>query len=1126
MKRIVEHPEEPTTGKRYWRSVGEFEGTDEFAAGLEREFPDGVSEMTGEEADESRRTFMKLMGASTAMASMGLASCRRPEKHILPYANHVEWIIPGKPLFYATAMPTADGCTPLVATVHEGRPTFLQGNPIHPVSNGSADSFATASILDLYDPDRIRDFAVGGKASTAGEFDAFVAKIASGITKGGGDGVGILVDRQTSPTRNRLLNKLRKSSVRIYEHEAISRSNHVTASEAVFGAGSVQNRRIDLADKVLSLDCDFLGLERLGSKSVGDFSSRRHGDEGDMNRLYVVEPNYTVTGGMADHRLPSRAADIVFVAAKLAQAIGKVTGSALPASLAGLVKGGIDEATQEWVDRTAEDLSASKGKALVVVGSQQPLAVQALAIAMNAALDAYGKTIHILKGDISPKADDLKQLGNDARDGKISSLFILGSNPGFASPADLDWASIQAQVPDVICLADTPNDTCVNANWVAPKAHYLESWGDVRSADGTYSLIQPMILPLFGGLSQIDVLLMLLGEKSIAPVEIEEGDPEPDDRAFLAVKETFSKASKSAFDVTLKDGFAMHSGYQKIADGAGKLNAGAVKALIARADSHSAPASGGFEVVLTPDSHVWDGRYINNSTLQETPDPITKLTWDNCALMSPRTFRQVFDGIKLKTPGFETPHPMISVTLEGGQQIEIPVMEAPGHAHNSISISLGYGQKTVGQVGAGTGFDAYALQTSANPYFSTGATVAPSGGSYLLATTAEHYSIEGRAIIRDARADEMKAETETVNAAIATALAALPEGATDVDKQIATKKAVDDNAELIRMRGIDSHAPKNKSLYHGQIGRKTEENPDGFDYETEHQWGMTIDLNQCIGCTACTVACTTENNIPIVGKSQVIQNREMHWIRMDRYFVTSDTVDGDPPIEELDNPEMIPQPVACVHCESAPCETVCPVNATVHTPEGLNAMAYNRCIGTRYCANNCPYKARRFNFFDYNKRNPLTKEKLPVIGEYNNLKAGPIGARGDKGDRGILDLQKNPNVTVRMRGVMEKCTYCVQRLEESKIQQKIVAKGSAKTRVPTDSVKTACQQACPAEAITFGDMGDPAAMVNKLKMSPRNYDLLNYIGTYPRTSYLARIKNPNPKMPDQKRIGHSTPRAH
>ena len=1145
MKPTSQHPtdSESVQTKRFWTSLNEYEQDEAFEARLDREFPEGTAELTEEEVDSSRRSFMKLMGAATSVAGLGLASCRRPEKYILPFTDHVEWVIPGKPLSYATAMPTSDGCAPMVATVHEGRPTNLQGNPLHPGSNGGCDSFATSSILDLYDPDRVRSVLKGGEEVTHADFDGYIGQLREQMATTKGEGVGLLMGELQSPSRNRLLGDLQKEfpKLKLFTHEPVSRSSRDRAAQAILGKGARELPRFNKATRVLSLDADFLGLEKPSSTSNGDFASQRKADEGKMNRLYVVENGYTLTGGMADHRLPIRTSEIVYVTAAIAKAVSKATGVGLPEELANLVKGEVSTHTvgdknvlAEWVEKCVDDLVLEKGKALVVCGARQPVAVQALTIAINHALGSYGKTIDVVRSEVPPASGGLAQLAQDARDGKLSNLFVLGSNPAFTSASDIDWASISDAIGTVVALSDRVDDTAATADWVLPKAHYLESWGDVRSSDGTYSLIQPMILPLFGGISELDLLLVLSGSRTLAAPELEEGEEarEITDYGYQAVKATFDGLKGSVdFSTTLRDGFLPKSGFNKLNGGKPKLSKAAAEELIKEAGSYLATTNG-MEIVFQPDSKVWDGRYINNSWRQELPDPITKLTWDNCAIMAPATFRSI-QGLKASKYGFEEPQPMIKVSV-GERELVLPVLEAPGHAANSITVTLGYGQEHGGRVGDGTGFNTYELQVTDHSYVEVGAEVEVAKDRYLLATTAEHYSMKRRALAREGTVEDLEKDKKLIDEARAKLdkekTSALLKGEQKLEiwewKQEADLAKA---AKAFKAQGLDSHVPENTPLYRGQVGIKSEKNPEGFDYEKEHQWGMTIDLNNCIGCTACTIACQSENNIPVVGKDQVIQNREMHWIRMDRYFLTSDNVDHRPSEAEIANPEMITQPVACTQCESAPCETVCPVNATVHTEEGLNTMAYNRCIGTRYCANNCPYKARRFNFFDYNKRNPLTKKSLPGVGEFGNLYAGPLGDRKDKGEDAIQNLQKNPNVTVRMRGVMEKCTYCVQRLESAKIDQKIKAKGSNKTRIPTDSVKTACQQACPSNAITFGDLADTKSAVSKAKLSPRNYDLLNYVGMFPRTSYLARVKNPNKKMAhllDYKEIGERTKFGH
>jgi Fe-S-cluster-containing dehydrogenase component len=501
-----------------------------------------------------------------------------------------------------------------------------------------------------------------------------------------------------------------------------------------------------------------------------------------------------------------------------------------------------------------------------------------------------------------------------------------------------------------------------------------------------------------------------------------------------------------------------------------------VAGLVAQAAKPTVPAKGSVEIVLVPDASVYDGRYLDNPWLQEAPDPITKLTWDNAAWLSVRTFREL---------GLEKDGDMVTVSI-GDRSLKLAAIGCPGHAHDSVTISLGYGQKTESVVGKGRGFNANTLRGNANEFVLTGAKIENAKKHYELAITQDNYTMEGRAQVREG-----------------------------------TKERFDKDEDFAKTEGMDSHIPPNISLYQGRMGSNDPKRADynangkGFDYQNQHQWGMVIDLSKCLGCSACIVACQSENNIPVVGKDQVRRGRVMQWIRMDRYFSTSDDVSTDPDISELDNPEMVSQPVACIHCESAPCETVCPVNATVHTEDGLNAMAYNRCIGTRYCSNNCPYTARRFNYFDWNKRNPLIDTKVAGI-KMRNLYAGPLG---EKKPQQVEQLQKNPNVTVRMRGVIEKCTYCVQRLEESKIKQRRVARDDAsKLRIPADAVKVACQASCPTEAIMFGDLANEKSTVNQWKASPRDYTLLKYLNTSPRTTYLARIRNVNPDMPDDRKV--------
>jgi molybdopterin-containing oxidoreductase family iron-sulfur binding subunit len=1031
MKRIFQHPSEPLIGKKYWRSLGQLSDTPEFRGWLEREFPQGASELNG--GDVSRRNFLKLMGASTALAGLGLSACRRPEKHLVPFTRGAEWSIPGKALFFTTARPSRGGYAPLVATTHDGRPTKMEGNPLHPVSKGATDLFSQSSVLDLYDPDRSRAITSSGKTVDTATFE----KELDELLKKAGDGsaLAFLLQKDNSPTRERLRGEIEKkfpaATWAVYEPLANE------SLEAAYGAGIEVIPQIEKADVILALDSDFLGVEG-DVNSIRKFSSRRKvaGTDSVMNRLYVVENRYTTTGGIADHRLRLPVSQISAFALALAAEIAATTSDA---ALSQIIKGLPTSAVKlnaEWIKYCAADLVSAKGRSLVLVGGRQPAAVQVLVAALNSALGNLGKTI---VGRAAGKAvASIADLARAITDKKIKTLFIVGGNPVYNAPADLGWADLQKTVETVIRFGVEADETSELSHWNVPLTHYLENWGDGRAVDGSYVSVQPMILPLFGGWSELDLLAKVAGQSKPHGPEL--------------VQETFKQIAKPTDFVTAWAKF-LHDGF--LAESATKpetlnFNAGSAAEFLAAKLNSSTPTDDAYEVVFTACSKVDDGRYLNNGWLQEIPDPITKVTWDNSAQISPATARKldVADG------------DIIEISLQN-RSLSIPVILAPGHADGSISIQLGYGRSIVGRVGKGTGFNAYPLRTTAQPYFAVGAKVRVTGKNYKLALTQEHGALEGRGgdITREATIEEYKAEPA-----------------------------------FAKTMGMDAHIPPNVSLY---------SNPPLNDI---HQWGMVVDLNTCIGCSACMVACQAENNIPIVGKDQVIEGREMHWIRTDRYFASVD--ENDP------EPEMISQPMMCQHCENAPCETVCPVNATVHSEDGLNVMAYNRCIGTRYCANNCPFKVRRFNFFDYNQRNVLGREKgkyFTGLYEWNMI--------SPKGTEDTIKLSKNPNVTVRMRGVMEKCTFCVQRIQEAKIATKVAARDSADVRIPTDSFTSACAQACPADAITFGDIKNPESAVAKLKESERGYRLFEYLNINTRVSYLARIRNPNPKMPGVEKIG-------
>lgn len=1078
MKRIWQHPEEPKNGRRYWRSVSELEQRSEFLSKLGVEFPGDSANMADDERENSRREFLKVMGAATGLMGLGLASCRRPLINILPYTEHVEWVIPGKPLLYASAMPRWFGATPLVVTTHEGRPTHLQGNTLHPTSGGGIDSFAQASILDLYDPERSQRPVIKGKGAGWGKANGFVREVVAKAKEAKGKGLAILTGHACGPTVQRLLGELQQAmpEAKLFSYEAIGRDGQVAANAAVFGEGARTVVKLDKAVRILSLDCDFLGLDPVGAHSVKEFTSKRSNDKKgeEMNRLYVLENRYTLTGAMADHRKAMAASLIPAAAAVLATELG----DAATKEAAKVLAAAAPDSIRKWLAEAAKDLASEKGRAVVVAGSRYGAEVHALVAAINQALGAMGSVVELLQTEPGPKAGSLADLRASIEQGAVESLVSL-------TPADLLFDApdapglkelLKSKKVTTIHWGHQRNATGRAATLHIPAAHYLESWADVRSIDGTYSVIQPMIQPLYDGVTEVEMVLALLGKKKFGPAEAPKADAPPAaaapaDPAYQAVRDTFAKVAggldETKWNATLRDGFLKGSAFPAATT---SVNAGAVAAIAGKAEAPAAPEGNTVEVVLVPDSTLWDGRYSNNGWLQEAPDPVTKLTWDNAAWIGSKKFREM--GLKEGQ--------MVRITTASGS-LELPAIEAPGHFSGSVTIPLGYGQTGLGYVGNKRGFNAYPLRAEAGAFVLTGAKIEALNDVYELAITQDQNTMEGRAVYREGTHQQFQ-----------------------VDPSFA------------QHTGMDGHIPPNISLYKGQVGRKSETNPEGFDYETQHQWGMTIDLSKCIGCTACIVACQSENNIPIVGKDQVRKGRLMQWIRMDRYFAMAevgpnnaptDDVDIAPTAEQLEEAEMVHQPVACQQCESAPCETVCPVNATVHTEDGLNAMAYNRCIGTRYCANNCPYTARRFNWFDYNKR-PL-----------DELYWGPLSTPEKTGVRESLQLQKNPNVTVRMRGVIEKCTYCVQRLEAAKILQKQKQRDSKNFRIPANSVKVACQQACPAEAIEFGDLANPESNVTKIKAnSPRNYEVLKYIGTRPRTSYLARLRNPNPNMPGADKI--------
>jgi molybdopterin-containing oxidoreductase family iron-sulfur binding subunit len=982
--------------RTYWRSLAEIEGRPEFRAALEREFPEGASELP---EGMSRRDMITLLGASLSLA--GLAGCRRPVEEIVPYVNPPEDVIPGIPKHYATTMPFRRSAYGLIVESHEGRPTKIEGNPAHPSTLGASNSIVQASVLGLYDPDRSQSVHQQGAPKSWNDFVTAWGQLSAAHAADGGAGLAVLSESFSSPTLARLAAELRTRYPRVQwvTYDAVSDENRLAGLRSVMGRDVDLMLRLDQASVILALDADPLLTDPEMIRHARGFAAgRRAGAAGGaMNRLYAVEGVYSLTGAMADHRLRLESRHIAALLAKLAARLG----------LGGAASGGeVPGVDARWVEAVAKDLLANRGKSLIVAGDRQPPAVHAVVCALNAHLENTGKTVsyYETKDASLPSVSALGALVSAMNAGTVKTLVVLGGNPVYDAPADFDFAAAMAKVPDTIALGHSLDETSAKARWHIPRAHYLESWGDARAVGGTCSVIQPLILPLFGGRSAVEVLGLMLDGKERPGYDIVR-----DTWKTILPAGDFDKA----WNRVLHEGFLAGSELPQVVPAGGAQALSGLSAL---------GASGtGTEIVFLPSPSLHDGRFANEGWLQELPDPLTKLTWDNPALVSPKT---------AETLGVASEQ-MVRVDYSG-RSLELPVAILPGMADGVVALTVGYGRSRAGRIGSGVGFDAFSVRSSQAPGFGSGASVTRVARNYPLSATQNHGSMEGRPIVRESTLAELHA------------------------------KPAEETEGSVSKLGVFEEKPPHFSLWKEHA------------YDKGHQWGMTIDLNACIGCNACMTACQSENNVPVVGKVQVAKGREMHWIRVDRYF------SGEP----SGSPEVVFQPVPCMHCEDAPCEQVCPVAATVHDAQGLNVMVYNRCIGTRYCSNNCPYKVRRFNFFNFTKDTP-----------------------------DVLKLAMNPDVTVRARGVMEKCSYCTQRINRAKIDSKLAGR-----ELRDGDVKTACQQACPAAAIEFGDLRDSASRVAKAKADPRNYALLEELNTKPRTTYLTKVRNPNPDLEERRPV--------
>jgi molybdopterin-containing oxidoreductase family iron-sulfur binding subunit len=996
-------------GKRYWQSVDELANTAEFQAAVEKEFPGSAQEWVD---PVSRRGFMKLMGASLALA--GLAGCtKQPDEPIYAYVKQPEDLILGKPNYFATAHPFVTGAVPLLVKSDQYRPIKIDGNPEHPYNLGSSDPFTQATLLDLYDPDRSQHVTYRGENREWAEFAlALRAKVAS--TKDG-TGIYFLSETISSPTLARQWKEVKAA----YPKATLVQYDPATAGTALGKGLSVQYSLAE-ADVIVSLDADFLsGASFPGfHKLVREYAERRKNPE-KLNRLYSIESTPTTTGLKAEHRLGLRASEIPAFAAELAKAVGV---------------GGVEVPAYNWTDEqkkflaaVAKDLKANAGKSVVIGGEQQDKSVVALALAINEVLGNEFKTVNVSPMPPNPvwsdppnllwindQLADLKALVADLNAGKVDWLIILNANPIYSAPADLEFAAAFEKAKLVAHLGSHVDETGQIAHWHIPSAHFLESWSDARAYDGTVSIVQPLIDPLYGGKTAHHFFQALLNEPGLSPYD--------------AVRETWKPVIKGDFETGWRK--ALHAGWIE-----GTNYNYAVAGLPCCQPSYDhkiipAPSpKDSLEIIFRPDPNVYDGRWSNVGWLQELPKPVTNLSWDNAALVS---------GATLTKLGLEEDD-IVELTVEG-RKVKAAVLVVPGHPDNSVTVYLGYGRSFAGRVGSGAGFNAYLIRTTAAPFYATGS-IKKMEGKWGVAVTKSHF--------QDHRAKAFGGQGNGNNSL-------------EADEAISERG-------IIRYATLDEFKANPGFANEGPGHEKTDLNNTMFpnwEYK-ENAWGMSIDMNSCTGCNACIVSCYAENNIAVVGKEQVRIGRNMQWLRIDTYF------EGD-----LAAPRAHFQPMACQHCENAPCEQVCPVGATVHTPEGLNAMVYNRCVGTRYCSNNCPYKVRRYNFLLYSDY------------ETESLK-----------------LLRNPDVSVRSRGVMEKCSYCVQRISAAKIDA-----DKENRPVRDGEVVTACQQACPASAISFGNINDKQSQVAKLQSDERSYQVLADLNTRPRTKYVAAVLNPNSEL--------------
>jgi molybdopterin-containing oxidoreductase family iron-sulfur binding subunit len=1032
MSSVTEKPKKPD----YWRSLAELEQSPEFQQFIEHEFAEPVSDLPP--TSPERRRFMQLMGASLALS--GAATGCWQEDHILPQTRRPEGLVPSEPRYFATSMDIGGFATGLLVKSYDGRPIKVEGNPNHPDSHGATNVFHQASVLELYDPDRSKGFATyaGGKR-TESSLDGFkkaVKPLMESARGAQGKGLRVLSESSSSESfadmKRRFLAAFPQA--KWHEYEPVSADNVRLGSELAFGAAYRPLYTLEKAAVLVALDADFLGSERTALRVARGYIQGRQPDTGEMNRLYAIESAYTMTGAMADHRLPLRAELVKAVAVALDASIsGKVP--ELPGSGPAQTKPAAafldDPKVAKFLAVLEKDLLANRGKSVVIAGEQQPPEVHALAHRLNALLGNVGATVSYVPdftADRPTHAAAIAELAQDLSAGSVETLIVIGGNPVFNAPADLSFETALAKAKNVIRVGLYEDETTLKSSWHVPLAHYLESWGDTRSYDGTIALQQPLIAPLYGGLSAIEFVALVLDDSTKDGIDI--------------VKRTLARrvADERLWRKAVHDGVLLGSGLSPVQPALKPLPA---VALSDREKGNLAVGNGQLELTVGPCPKIFDGRWANNGWLQELPDPLLKLTWGNAALVDPATAAEL--GVDDQT--------LVTLTINGSS-VSIPAIVAPGQARGSVHVALGYGRTACGVVGIGSRLD-YGASIEYADGLASGDMELIGADTYKLKTTKLERFGGGLSI--QATGTKTKLAMTQMTHAIKDTL-----GREEVQRRM---------GDLVREATLEEYKE------HPDFVKEKVEHPpllslwqEPVQYD-KHKWGLSIDLNKCTGCNACVIACVSENNIPVVGKSRVIQGREMQWIRVDVYFK------GDPV-----DPQVVHQPVTCQQCEHAPCEQVCPVGATMHSREGLNDMVYNRCIGTRYCSNNCPYKVRRFNYFNFHEELKLEKNQSKK-------------------------MVFNPDVTVRFRGVMEKCTFCVQRIQGVKIKAK-----NAHRPIQDGEIRTACQQTCPTEAIVFGDLNDPNSKVRMLQNGRRSYAMLEELNVRPRLQYLARIRNPHPEL--------------